>query len=48
MFRCLIDALSVMETGSEALEAESPAVQDDIKGYWQPVVHFDLKPGNSL
>jgi hypothetical protein len=47
MFNCLVDGISVMDSGAEAKRATATGEivvfgQPD----WTPVVHFDLKPDN--
>ena len=49
IFDCLVDGLAVMEYGNELalrspFDSFSPVVRPD----WDPLVHFDLKPPNSM
>ena len=44
----LVDGISVMETGNE-LSYASPTFEYLRRGQqnWDPIIHFDMKPGNS-
>jgi hypothetical protein len=48
IFECLIDGLSALHFGNElTLVAPGNIYQSRTLPGWDPIIHFDLKPGNS-
>jgi hypothetical protein len=48
LFECLIDGLSALHFGNElTLVAPGNIYQSRTLLGWDPIIHFDLKPGNS-